>query len=35
MAAELAASGMFDPPADVPPDADEQTRMLALFGRRA
>ncbi|MDQ1705473.1 MAG: hypothetical protein QOF18_1839 [Frankiaceae bacterium] len=35
MAAELAASGMFDPPADVPADADEQTRMLALFGRRA
>jgi uncharacterized protein (TIGR03086 family) len=35
MAAELAASGLFDPPVDVPADASEQTRMLALFGRRA
>ena len=33
-AAMLAASGMFDPPVDVPADADPQTRLLALFGRR-
>jgi uncharacterized protein (TIGR03086 family) len=30
----LAASGLFDPPVDVAPDADPQTKMLALFGRR-
>jgi uncharacterized protein (TIGR03086 family) len=30
----LAQSGLFDPPVDVPADADAQTRMLALFGRR-
>jgi uncharacterized protein (TIGR03086 family) len=33
-AAMLAASGMFDPPIDVPGDADPQTKLLALFGRR-
>ena len=31
----LAASGMFDPPIDVGEDADPQTRLLAMFGRRA
>jgi uncharacterized protein (TIGR03086 family) len=31
----LAASGMFDPPLDVGENADPQTRMLAMFGRRA
>jgi uncharacterized protein (TIGR03086 family) len=31
----LAQSGMFDPPVDVPADADLQTKTLALFGRRA
>lgn len=31
----LAASGLFDPPLEVPPDADPQTRLLAMFGRRA
>jgi uncharacterized protein (TIGR03086 family) len=31
----LAGSGLFDPPVAVPDDADLQTRMLALFGRRA
>lgn len=30
----LAASGLFDPPVDVAPDADPQTKLLALFGRR-
>jgi uncharacterized protein (TIGR03086 family) len=30
----LAASGMFDPPVDVADDADAQTKMLALFGRK-
>jgi uncharacterized protein (TIGR03086 family) len=30
----LAGSGMFDPPVDVPEDADAQTKMLALFGRK-
>jgi uncharacterized protein (TIGR03086 family) len=30
----LAASGLFDPPVDVPDDADIETRTLALFGRR-
>ncbi|HEX4654828.1 MAG TPA: TIGR03086 family metal-binding protein [Mycobacteriales bacterium] len=33
-AAMLAASGLFDPPVDVPSDADPQTKLLALFGRR-
>jgi len=33
-AAMLAASGMFDAPVDVPDDADAQTKLLALFGRR-
>ena len=33
-AAMLAASGMFDPPVDVPADADPQTKLLALFGRK-
>jgi uncharacterized protein (TIGR03086 family) len=33
-AAMLAASGLFDPPVDVPEDADPQTKLLALFGRR-
>ena len=33
-AAMLAASGLFDPPVDVPADADPQTKLLALFGRR-
>ena len=32
-AAMLAASGLFDPPIDVPADADPQTKLLALFGR--
>jgi uncharacterized protein (TIGR03086 family) len=31
----LAASGLFDPPVSVAGHADLQTRMLALFGRRA
>jgi uncharacterized protein (TIGR03086 family) len=31
----LAASGLFDPPPEVGEDADAQTRMLAMFGRRA
>ena len=31
----LRASGMFGDQVDVPPDADEQTRLLALVGRRA
>jgi len=31
----LAASGLFDPPIDVPDDVDPQTKLLALFGRRA
>jgi len=34
MADQLAASGLFDPPLDVAVDADPQTKMLALFGRR-
>lgn len=33
-AGELAGTGLFAPPVDVPDDADEQTRLLALFGRR-
>lgn len=30
----LAASGLFDPPIEPPPDADAQTRLLCLSGRR-
>ena len=30
----LAASGLFDPPVPVGPDADEQTRLIAATGRR-
>jgi uncharacterized protein (TIGR03086 family) len=30
----LAASGLFDPPVPVPPDSDEQTRLIAATGRR-
>lgn len=33
-AAMLQASGLFDPPVDVADDADAQTKLLALFGRR-
>ena len=33
-AAMLEASGLFDPPVDVADDADPQTKLLALFGRR-
>ena len=33
-AAMLAQSGLFDPPVDVADDADAQTKLLALFGRR-
>jgi uncharacterized protein (TIGR03086 family) len=33
-AADLAASGVFGQPVEVPADADDQTRMLALLGRR-
>ncbi|MGV9878705.1 TIGR03086 family metal-binding protein [Streptomyces sp. NPDC003006] len=33
-AAELAKSGLFDPPVEPPPDADAQTRLLSLVGRR-
>ncbi len=32
---ELQKTGMFAPPVPVGPDADPQTRLLALFGRRA
>ena len=31
----LRADGMFGPPIDVPPDADDQTRFLGYVGRRA
>jgi uncharacterized protein (TIGR03086 family) len=31
----LAASGLFEPPVPVDADADEQTKLLALFGRQA
>ena len=31
----LRADGMFGPPVEVPADADDQTRLLAYFGRRA
>jgi uncharacterized protein (TIGR03086 family) len=31
----LKASGMFGSDVEVPPDADPQTRLLALLGRRA
>lgn len=34
MADMLAASGLFDPPVEVGADADPQTKLLALFGRR-
>jgi len=34
MADMLAASGMFAPPVPVSDDADTQTKLLALFGRR-
>ncbi len=34
-AGQLAESGLFDPPVPVSDDADPQTRLLALFGRRA
>jgi uncharacterized protein (TIGR03086 family) len=30
----MAASGLFDPPVEVSDDADPQTRLLAMFGRR-
>jgi uncharacterized protein (TIGR03086 family) len=30
----LEASGLFDPPVDVAADADPQTKLLALFGRK-
>ena len=30
----LAASGLFDPPVPVSPDADEQTRLIAATGRK-
>ena len=30
----LAASGLFDPPVPVGPDADEQARLIAATGRR-
>jgi len=33
-AAMLTASGLFGTPIDVPEDADPQTKLLALFGRR-
>ncbi|MGW0533178.1 TIGR03086 family metal-binding protein [Streptomyces sp. NPDC003032] len=33
-AAELAKSGLFDPPVEPPPGADAQTRLLSLVGRR-
>lgn len=31
----MRADGMFGPPIEVPPDADDQTRFLAYIGRRA
>ena len=31
----LRSDGMFGPPIEVPDDADDQTRLLAYFGRRA
>jgi hypothetical protein len=30
----LVASGLFGTPIDVPDDADPETRLLGLFGRR-
>jgi hypothetical protein len=30
----LRASGHYGPRVDVPPDADEQTRLIAFTGRR-
>ena len=35
IAEQLQESGMFKPPVPVPDDAPLQTRLLALFGRRA
>jgi len=35
MADALAASGQYGPRVEVPDDADEQTRLLAVVGRRA
>lgn len=32
---ELSETGLFAPPVEVPDDADEQTRLLAVLGRRA
>lgn len=32
---DMAASGLFGKPVAVPPNADQQTRTLALFGRRS
>jgi uncharacterized protein (TIGR03086 family) len=32
--ADLSGTGMYDPPVPVPPDADEQTRLIAATGRR-
>jgi uncharacterized protein (TIGR03086 family) len=34
-AAELRGSGAVGPAPEIPPDADRQTRLLALFGRKA
>lgn len=34
LSGELVGSGLFDPPVAVPDDADDQTRLLALSGRR-
>ncbi|MFP3986989.1 TIGR03086 family metal-binding protein [Streptomyces sp. E11-3] len=33
-AADLAKSGLFDPPVEAPPGADVQTKFLCLLGRR-
>ncbi len=35
MAGHLQETGMFKPPVPVPDDAPLQTKLLALFGRRA
>lgn len=34
-AAEMAASGVYQPPVQVPPDAPVQDKLLGLFGRKA
>ncbi|MET9800620.1 TIGR03086 family metal-binding protein [Streptomyces sp. NPDC006368] len=34
-AADLSSSGLFAPPVKTPPNADAQTRLLAMVGRRA